>query len=717
MKKTILSLVAASFLALNLSAQEVIPCGTDEALEHVHSEFPELKAEYELRQLLNNSQVVNTTKSGEKATTYVIPVVFHILHTYGSENVSDQLVYDQMIRLNEDYSASNSDTNQVISEFKSIIGDAQIEFRLAALDPNGNCTNGIEHVYSHETHVGDMYSKLEQWNRAHYMNIWVVKTPNSGGTTVGTLLGYATFPSSTEGLGYWYDGIVLRDWTVSGSDRTLTHEAGHWMSLPHTFGSTGANDGTCGDDGILDTPPTDGSFSTCDPTLAECDTLVIENIQNYMDYSSCIHMFTEGQVNVMHNTLLGITGQRDRLWNDTTLMTTGVKDLQMPQDPSNPLTVPLCTPIVDFTSNTNFVCANSPVSFTDASYNAVIDSWEWSFQDGSPATSNSQNPTVSFTSEGYKEVTLTVTNAAGSATETRTSMIFVSADWADFNGPQSLNLENDYKYWFKTNNPENNYGEFKLSEGTGYGNSTAYKLGNYQNTQGAEYATNSYFYNDRLGGSVDELITPSFNLSNTSNIQVSFKYSYATNATDMDDITEELKVYSSRDCGKTWTPRKTIINGALITAGYAGNADFEPNTDGDYVEASFNYTATSQDTKTRFKFVFTASDLSSNLYIDDINVSGTLSLTSDDISELDLNVHPNPVANGQDLNVTYQAQDQPVTFILRDTHGKTISVNTVEATYTTVNHTLTNTTNLSSGCYFLEVSTGGHTTVKKVVVM
>lgn len=714
MKKTILSIVSASFLALSSYAQHIIPCGTDEALEAVHKKHPELKAEYELRQLLGNSQNQVITKDGEKATNYVIPVVFHVLHEYGSENISDQDVYDQMVRLNEDYGATNADTANIYSGFRSIIGDSEIEFRLAALDPYGNCTNGIEHINTHETNNGDSYSKINQWNRSHYLNVWVVKTPNSGGTTVGTLLGYAMFPNGTEGTGFWLDGIVVRDYTVSGSDRTLTHEAGHWLALPHTFGSTGANDGVCGDDGISDTPPTDGLFSTCDTLHAECDTLVVENVNNYMDYAWCTYMFSEGQVGVMHNTLIGITGQRDILWKDETLNETGVMNMTMPQ---TALTVPLCVPTPDFTSNATQICKGQNVSFTDASSNAVIDSWAWTFEDGSVATSSNQNPTVSFTSGGYKEVTLTVTNAAGSATETRAGYIFVSDDWADFNGPRSLNLEDDYKYWFIANNPENNHGEFKLSYGTGYDNSTSYKLGNYKNTTGANYATNDYFYDDRLGGSVDELTTPSFNLSNTTNIQVSFKYSYATNATEIADITEELKVYSSRDCGKTWIPRKTIQTGDLITGGYAGGADYSPNSNGDYATASFNYTSTAQDSKTRFKFVFTASDFSSNLYIDDINVSGTLSLSSEEIAELNLNVFPNPANNGQDIMVNYVAQDQAVSFTLRDAQGKTISTEVVESTYTTVEHKLTNTSNLSSGCYFLEVRTGDHVTVRKVIVM
>ena len=237
-----------------------------------------------------------------------------------------------------------------------------------------------------------------------------------------------------------------------------------------------------------------------------------------------------------------------------------------------------------------------------------------------------------------------------------------------------------------------------------------------------------YFYNDRLGLSIDELITPSYDLRYTSNVTVSFKFSYATNSTQVDQIEETLKVYTSVDCGENWLPRNINLEGSpvgnslngseIVTGGFAGYTDYEPTSNNDWKTASFTYTpSVTLSDHVRFKFVFEASDVSSNLYIDNINVEGTLNIVSDEIALLDLTVFPNPTTNGTAINVSYTAQDEPVRFTLRDTQGKVISTEVIEATNTLVNHTLKNTENLGAACYFIEVQSGDHVTTKKVVVL
>jgi PKD repeat protein len=929
MKRLILTLLVGTTLGLSSNAQEITKkCGHTEALEEVFRLHPELRDGYEAHELLQNSGNLN---KDEKIGSYTIPVVFHVLHQYGAENIDDAQVYDALRVINEEFNSSDSDSVDVVAQYKALIGNGNIEFKLAAKDPLGRCTNGIEHIYTHETEVGDGFSKLHQWNRAKYLNIWVVRVISAAGAAA-----YAIKPAGTDGNGYYLDGIVSNHTYVGSTgtsspftESTLTHEIGHYLSLSHPWGDNNDPGVGCGDDGMTDTPQTKGhtscpapyngawldcsktltgalatytfdsivptsgmmdptpipaqNYSVVDPTIgivfsnftavgvganptttatfgfddwdtgavdgetvysnlggsinlskyyeftatsefrsgmilddlafavgrdmtgprtfavrwsqdgfatnmpltaassintnvtpnstddvyfynqdattiesglkvalggltytsitpitfriyaynaedAAGDFIVenvklngtfayVEDVQNYMDYSYCDRHFTPDQINAMHNALEGIAGQRNRLWNDTTLMETGVKDLVLPQNPSNLLSVPLCIPVADFSANRKTTCIDQLVQFSDASWNATIDDWAWTFEGGTPASSTSMNPSVSFATPGYKTITLTVTNAAGSGTESRSGYVYISPLWADISGPGLLDLEDGKANWFIVNNPEENHAKFTLTNGTGFNSSRAFKLNNYKNVQFADFATDNYFYNQRLGKTIDELISPSFDLRYTTGVTVTFKYAYASNATQADQIEEVLKVYSSKNCGDSWTTRKTINGTDLVTAGYAGFADYTPSSNGEYVEASFTYVPTSADEHTRFKFEFEASDLSSNLYIDDIFVSGTLSLTSEEISGLDMTVYPNPTVNGEAIKVSYFANDNDVTFTLRDVQGKVLSTETLTQTNSEVNHTLKNSENLPAACYFLEVQSGDYTTTKKVVVM
>lgn len=911
-------------------------CGTYDHQDEIFKMYPELEDHYYAHRLLLNSKMeaqAASNGSTKKTAIYRIPVVFHILHQYGVENITDAQVYDAMRVINEEFNANDPDSVNLLPPYNTMIGNGQVEFVLAAVDPYGNCTNGIEHIHSHETNFGDAFSKINQWNRSRYLNIWVTDIVGAAGAAA-----YATQPASTDGTGFWLDG-VLSNYTYVGSigqsnagkEHVLTHEIGHYFSLDHVWGGTNDPEVECGDDGVPDTPITQGhascplathpnswvdcgddvfvdtldwyvfdsinttlvditpvpeainsetnlsgvifssfmasgvdtttnlggvfkydnwdagalngelvyanmtgaintskyyeftvdpvdfqlmfltdlrfdigrdstgprsyavrssvdgyasnlaatvapananlsvpandeffivndsakmelgskvdlvgaAYSTGDPITfriyawnaedAEGDFSVdnvringtfglIEDVQNYMEYSYCNYHFSPDQVTFMHNALNEIAGQRNNLWIDTTLLLTGTLNQTLPQTAAS---VPLCAPIADFKASSKSVCLNSPMTFTDYSYNAVVDSWEWTFQDGSPATSTSQNPTVSFTSPGLKTVTLTASNAAGSGTVTRTQYIYVSNIWADYNGPAMNNLETGSANWFFENNIEDNYAKFMLVNSGGIDNSRAFKLGIYRDVTFADPFTNEAFYYNRLGGSVDELVSPSYDLRYTTGAEVSFMFAYATNATQTSDITETLKAYVSDDCGATWSLKTIKVNGVaspgevsgskLVTGGYAGYSDYTPTSNTEWKEGTFNVTSTSE--HMRFKLVFEASDLSSNFYVDNINVTGTLGLVSDEMLLMDLNVYPNPAANGEGINVSYTALDEAVSFTLRDAQGKLISTQVINQTNSMIETTLEGTQHLGAGCYFLEVNSGEHSTTRKVVVM
>ena len=97
---------------------------------------------------------------------------------------------------------------------------------------------------------------------------------------------------------------------VASSYKTVAHELGHYLNLPHPFsGTIYDNTDLCLDgDGIADTPPagkalwhkkTDGSIID-----SPCENAPVcqghrRQIENLMDYGPCSWMFTKGQAEVM----------------------------------------------------------------------------------------------------------------------------------------------------------------------------------------------------------------------------------------------------------------------------------------------------------------------------------------------------------------------------------------------------------------------------------
>lgn len=81
-------------------------------------------------------------------------------------------------------------------------------------------------------------------------------------------------------------------------------------------------------------------------------------------------------------------------------------------------------PAAEFTPDNFNPTPGGSVVFTDRSSGNPT-SWTWSFPGGTPSSSTSQNPTVTYNSVGIYDVTLTVTNTNGSDLVTKTNFIAV----------------------------------------------------------------------------------------------------------------------------------------------------------------------------------------------------------------------------------------------------------------------------------------------------
>lgn len=643
----------------------------------------------------------------EATTVYYIPIVFHLIHNNGNEFISDDQILDQFEILNRDYMLMNADANNVDSSFNLALNPsttvypdtAHIQFVLATKAPDNTCFSGITHTVSSATSSGngtqiknaiksgnDVYQG--EWPGNKYLNIYIA-------ADIGGAAGYTYLPSNFVGTsmdnGIW----ILPTYVGSigtgnpGTSRALTHEVGHWLNLPHLWGGsnnpglpTNCND----DDGIDDTPDCKG-LTSCNLNSNSCtgDNSYwgfdkSDNTENYMEYSYCSKMFTPGQVAQMRAALNSSIGGRNNIKTTANLNATGANGNTY-----------LCK--ADFTADKTTVCAGETIQFSDASYNEV-NGWTWTFNGGSPASSTSQNPSITYSVPGIYEVVLAATDGTANDSETKTAYIRVLPN------PDNLPFLEGFENFSSLVNIDEwevldfgNNAKFELSTSAAHSGSKSAKLPNF----------------GQSAGNFDELISAPVDLSGVTsgtNMTLSFRYAYRKRSSSN---SETMKVYVTNDCGTTWAPRKTLFGDLLGST--VSTTSWTPTSSADWVTVHMtNVTSNYWVDNFRYKFEF-ESDGGNNLYIDDINIytgspSDNLIVGLEDQAELShVTLYPNPTQG--DVTVQFDAASaQQLSFEIADITGKVVMTQVIEAT-TGANLVVLGTENLASGMYFLNMNGAG----------
>ncbi len=647
MKRTLI-LALSTLLSVGTFAQNKT-CGTAILHNEIMQNDADKRALYEQLERFTQEYVKNhaNDKSG---ATYIIPTVFHVIHNYGNERIGKAQILDAVRIMNEDFRGFNADTNQVAPAFKSIIADSEIEFRLATLDPNGACTEGITYTQSELTFVADNKVKdLVNWDTKKYLNVWVVDRIASGAG------GYSYYPG---GPPLKYEGIVCTHRQCGGigtsggsnfSKRTMTHECGHYLNLPHTWGSTNqvAVPNNCSlDDGVSDTPNTEGSPQSCDINQNTCNSL--DNVHNYMDYSSCSKMFTNGQKLRMHAALNSGAGWRNNLWISANLIATGTDSAY----------VAACGPIVDFASQKTVYCVGDSVQLLDYTYNNDVDAswvWNWTFTGGSPASSNLQNPKVAYHSPGQYNITLQVTNANGTDVLTRNALVTIVADSTGvitpfFEGFESASFPahgtDPLKDW-TIEAPSSNTWTRTTAAGF-FGSSASIRINPASVPTGEKHS----------------LLSPVVQIDSVNNEELRFRVAFSRPDTNDKSY---LKVYISSDCGHNWQVRYVAkANGTLPTVPIFINPPFVPNG-WDWREEVV-YLTGMQGKKYRFKFEFEDNGTGNHLYLDHINLGGHPLGLKEQATSGHASVFPNP-SNGNPM-LSFEAVQDEITLTVFGISGQ-----------------------------------------------
>ncbi len=327
---------------------------------------------------------------------FTLPVVVHIIHDGGAENISDDDVRKGIENLNEAY----ANTGYYDQNTGVVTG---IQFCLAQRAPDGSPTTGINRVQSTLTKMDlttddEDLKNLIRWDPYHYINIWLVKDICAG--NLCSVVGYAHFPAAH---GSNVDGLVVEASyfaKTKASASVQIHEMGHYLGLYHTFQGGCKNDDCLNDgDKVCDTPP-DASTAIvkCGDDFNSCSTDSLSGFSkdqndmywDYMDYGdfNCYSAFTEGQRLRM---IFTITNIRSSLLESKAC-------------------IPLCSEnlIADFSIPSDKSYLGETVYITNtSSSNAVYYSWEIDGEE----KSTDKNFTYQFSELGIHTIKLTIYNS------------------------------------------------------------------------------------------------------------------------------------------------------------------------------------------------------------------------------------------------------------------------------------------------------------------
>jgi len=148
-------------------------------------------------------------------------------------------------------------------------------------------------------------------------------------------------------------------------------------------------------------------------------------------------------------------------------------------------------------------------------------------------------------------------------------------------------------------------------------------------------------------GQVDELITPAFDLTQLTDATLQFRYSGAAmNGTPND----KLRIYSSKDCGETWTLREIMSEFELTNASFSSDG-YVPNENSPWTVQSVGLSTHDDEPNVRIKFQWTAQGMSNNFYIDDITISGGTIGINEHNGDATWTLAPNPAHNSTRLTI------------------------------------------------------------------
>ena len=349
-------------------------------------------------------------------------------------------------------------------------------------------------------------------------------------------------------------------------------------------------------------------------------------------------------------------------------------------------------PYIDFTADKTIICAGQAIQFTEQTAGNAT-AWNWSFPNGTPSTSSSQNPSITYTASGIYPVTLTATNSVGSANATKTAYITVSA----------INALPLIEGFAVATFPPTNW-QLKDANSDGVTWIRNSSVGSQSSSSCMQFDN----FNNSVLGTRDEIITPKYNFTSVVSPTLAFDVAYQTySSTDSDT----LVVLASTDCGVTFNSIYT--KGGATLASVAGNTTsyFSPANNSQWRTETINLSSYIGQPNVMFSFQ-NRNHYGQSIYVDNINISSASTVSIKELEKDNIvTIFPNPTDGKFTISI-HSTEHESYSLTILNSLAQIIYSDRLSKTIT---NTEIDMSNFSKGIYWIKLSDGKDEVIKKIV--
>lgn len=310
-------------------------------------------------------------------------------------------------------------------------------------------------------------------------------------------------------------------------------------------------------------------------------------------------------------------------------------------------------PIAVIDADNPLRCPGGSIQFYGSSIGGLPTTYSWSFPGGNPSTSSAQNPVVTYASIGTYNVSLTLTNAFGSDSETLNGYVDISPSGTDIFFTENFENGTLAASGWSVQNPDN---------------SITWDIYNVTGATSGSRAAGINLYSYNAPGQRDGLTSPVMDFSNHANIQLDFQHAHRRYSQDYRD---SLIIYVSTNGGSSY-PFRVLAVAEDGTGSFATNSilaqDFVPANGidwcfgGDLGSGCFTVDLSQFDGQPNVRLRFeTYNDYGNNIYIDNVQVSGNCVL-SNDPPVADFSMSATTVCAGATVQFTDQSTNAPTSY-------------------------------------------------------